>query len=218
MVHPEFAAMVAEAVKAKHPGASDALIAIAVRGVATSPEFVSLAGFMDRGLASGVFAQAITAQAQAIADAASQVSAPTASPQLSRPKNPTAWLGQHYQQQAGERADIEGPALAARIAEGRATPLDKLQQRPAPPTKEERRAADNPKVNTADLAEITDPNKRHAAIRGRVADTRAVERLRLDQTAYTRKALDPNTPPNIRAQANSELARIAERLKALGND
>lgn len=220
-VHPEFAAMCAEAVKARNPKATQREIDLAVAGVAASEGFRDLAHFLTRDLAAGMYAQAIAAEAQKITAAAARVEGNTLAAvpaTTSRPRNPASWLGQHYAEQAEPRDNIEAQALAARIAEGRATPLDILQQRPTPPTKAERLAADTPNINTADLRKIADPNKRHAAYRGRVADTRAVERLKLDQTAYTKKALDPATPPNIRAQANLELNRINERLKALGGE
>lgn len=220
-VHAHLRAKIIAYARAAKPGIADADLDAIVGKVAASERFATSADFLDDSLIALVHADLpqivraftlahATAPAETSPDARDGVPA-----DVWARMTPQQKLGRHYQAEAGERADIESPALAARIAEGRATPLDKLRQRPAPPTKAEKLAAENPRVNTADLTEIADPNKRHAAYRGRVADTRAVARLRLDQTAYTKKALDPNTPPNIRAQANLELGRIAERLKAL---
>lgn len=222
-IHSEFRAAIIKAAKAAKPGLTDTELEAIVARVASSSTFAQVADFLSDDLRAVAFSDFDSiVRVFALSHVAAAATAPDARqdipPDVWARMTPQQKLGRHYQAEAGERPDVEGPALAARIAEGRATPLDKLQQRPAAATKEERRAADNPKINTADLTAITNPNKRHAAYRGRVADTRAVERLKLDQTAYTKKALDPNTPPNIRAQANLELNRINERLKALGGE
>jgi hypothetical protein len=216
MVHEQFrAAIIAAARKAK-PGIPDAELETLIARVAASPGFAHCAEFLDDGLRAIAFGDAALEGVVKIA-----LAAPTPAPAQPEFKqiNPVDRLGAIYRHQAGERADIEGPALAQRVADDKATPLDRLSHlraTEAPPTKEARRAAENPEVRTDDLQEIRDPAKRLGAFRRRVADTRSIERLRLDQTAYQRKALDPATPPQVRAAANLELTRIAERLKALG--
>jgi len=213
--------------RAAKPGISAADLEAIVAKVAGSEQFAGSADFLDDSLIALVHSDLpLVVKAFTLRHATAPT--PTA-PDARQDIPPDVWarmtpqqkLGRHYQAEAGERPDIESAALAERAGREGAKPYDVLAHHratTAPATKEERRAADNPKVNTADLAVITNPNKRHAAYRGRVADTRAKERLKLDQAAYQRKALDPSTPPNIRAQANLELSRINERLKALGGE
>lgn len=224
MVHAELVARVrADALKARADLSEPQLTAIVAK-VARLPRFRDASDFLTSDLIDIVHADfADIVRAVTVAHVAEPAAAPAPKPLAAdeaawRKLNPAEKLARHYEAEAGERPDIESEARAQRIASNHATPMDALQhfrETEAPPTRAQRFAKENPQVRTDDLAAITDPVKRHAAYRGRVADTRSIERLKLDQAAYQRKALDPNTPPSIRVAANLELARINERLKAL---
>lgn len=210
-VHEQFrAAIIAEARKLQ-PQASAAQLDAIVAKVVASPGFASCADFLTDDLRRLTFADADFQGVVKIA--ATPAPAPvsnTAPADVRRPKNPTDWLGQHYEREAGERPDIESAALSARVRSADASPLDKLRHARANPAAAEKEAS----VNTMGLEKITDPTRRLEEYRLRADRQKTHSTLLRQKTAAEAVALDPGQDANTRAQANIRLKEIEQRLAA----
>lgn len=208
-VHPQFAAAIRAQARSVRPDIAEADLEAVVSRVAAAPGFASCADFLDDGLRGIYFGEAALEGVVKIALAA-PTPAPVSEPQFNH-RNPIDRLGAIYRHQAGEREDIEGAALDARVADGEATPLDKLTHARREPTK---KAKETP-VDTRGLEAITNPERRLEEFRRRTHASKSRETLELERSAYEKKALDKTLDPMSRVAANSELARVLEALKKL---